>query len=590
MKDRLQTWAPDRPFWTLLHFSRPYWRSYIVGIVLALLFSPVAVAMPLVIDAAFDRFQAGTMTGGRLWFYFGLLIAIAGVTGVARYFQRMLMIGASRRIEYDLRNAYFAHVQTLAQDFFHRKSTGDIMARATNDMNYVRMVLGPGVMYGIDLIILPYALAVMIHKSPLLTAFALVPLPLLTILVYLFVTYMHRQSKVVQEQFGVVNSRVQEDLSGARVVKAYGIEERELRSFREESTRYMRENMRLYGVQALGQPIIGLVGGLMVLFILWRGGLMVIGGRIDVGDFTAFILVLLMMMWPLESLGWILTLYQRGSVGMRRILEIMSETPSIRDGESTRDDIRTLNGAIAFENVTFGYGDEPVLHDVSFRIEAGQTVAVVGPTGAGKSSIVGLITREYDPTSGHVTVDGVDARHIPVRVLRGAIGYVPQDTFLFSDSVRNNLTLGRPDATDAEIMAAAEAAQFAETLERLPQGLATLLGERGINLSGGQKQRLAIARAILRDPPILILDDALSSVDTHTEEEILRHLKEVAATRTTLIISHRISSICHADNILVLDDGRLVEQGTHDELVAAGGLYADLYQRQLLEEELEETA
>lgn len=582
--------APGRPFKTLLRYNRPYWRDYGIGMGIALVFSLVGLAMPLVISAVVDRFKAGTMTYRLLLLYFVALVVVFLATSVARYYQRMLMIGASRKFEYDLRNDYFRQIQRLSQDFFHRVKTGDIMARATNDLSYVRMFIGPGIMGTVDLVWLPYTLGVMVYFSPTLTLYSLTPLPLISLLVYFFVMYVHRQSRVVQEQFSAVNSRVQEDLSGARVVKAYGIEDRELRAFREESARYMRANLRLALVQALAFPLIGLVVGFTILFVLWRGGLMVIDGSLSLGNFTGFIVCITMLMWPLASFGWVLTLYQRGAVGMTRIIDVMVETPAIADHERTRRGFGPVRGAIRFEGVSFAYAGEPVLHDISFDVPEGQTVAVVGPTGSGKSTIVSLMTREYDPTAGRVLIDGVDARELPLHTLRRAVGYVPQDTFLFSDTVRVNLTLGRPDATPEEMDAACEVAQLAETVQRMPEGYDTLLGERGVNLSGGQKQRLAIARAVLRDPPILILDDALSSVDTHTEERILQRLKRVAAARTTVIISHRVSTVRHADQILVLRDGRLAEQGTHDELLALGGLYADLYQRQLLEEQLEETA
>jgi ATP-binding cassette subfamily B protein len=580
--------VPGRPFKTLLRYNRPFWRDYAIGMGIALVFSLIGLATPIVISWVVDRFQSGRMTREFLFIYFGALVAVSAVTGVARYFQRMLMIGASRKFEYDLRNDYFRHVQRLSQDFFHRVKTGDVMARATNDLNYVRMFIGPGIMGTVDLVGVPYTVGVMLYFSPKLTLYAMAPLPLVSILVYIFVMYVHRQSKVVQEQFSTVNSRVQEDLAGARVVKAYGIEERELRAFNEESVQYMRSNMRLAFVQSLAFPLIGLVVGLTILFILWEGGQMVIAKQLSLGNFTGFVVSITMLMWPLASFGWVLTLYQRGAVGMNRILEVMTETPSIRDTERTRHDVPPIRGEIRYEGVSFSYCGENVLEDVSFEARAGETVAIVGATGSGKSSIVALLTREYDPTAGRVLVDGVDTREIPLERLRRAIGYVPQDTFLFSDSIRENLTLGRPEATQEQMDEACEAAQFAETVSQLPERYDTLLGERGVNLSGGQKQRLAIARAILRDPAILILDDALSSVDTHTEESILQRLKEIAATRTTFIISHRVSTVRHADTILVLRDGRIVEKGTHDELLAVGGVYADLHRRQLLEEQLEE--
>ncbi len=579
-----------RPFRAIWHFARPYRRDYAIGGALALVFSFVGLAVPVIISQVVKHLDQGAMTRRDLALYFVLLIGVSAVTGVASWWQRTLMIGASRKVEYDLRNAYFRHVQRLSQDFFHRMKTGDVMARATNDLNYVRMFVGPGVMGSVTLVQLPYTLGLMVYFSPILTMYALLPLPLVSVLVYWFVMYIHRQSDIVQGQFASLNSRAQEALAGARVVKAYGIEERELRDFRLASATYMKARMRLAVVEALAFPLIAFVVGMMLLFVLWRGGAMVIDGRLNLENFVGAIVCLTMLVWPLAELGWITTLYQRGSVGMKRILEVMTETPGIADSADTDTTIGELKGAIRFEKVSFDYGHGPVLHEVDFAVEEGQTVAIVGPTGAGKSTVVALLTREYDPTSGRVVVDGHDIRTVPLTVLRRAIGYVPQDTFLFSDTVGNNLALGRPDAGIDEMNFASDVAQFTETLQRLDHGYATLLGERGVNLSGGQKQRLAIARAVLRDPAILILDDALSSVDTQTEERILQRLRQVASQRTTVLISHRISTIRHADLILVLCDGRIVERGRHEELVAAGGLYEELYQRQLLEEELEETA
>ena len=579
---------PGRPFRTILAYNRPYWRAYLMGALLALVFMLIGLAMPLVIRGAVNQFEGGTMTPAILLLYFAVLLAIACATGVGRYFQRTLMIGASRKCEYDLRNDYFRHVQRLGQDYFHRTKTGDIMARAVNDLNYVRMFIGPGIMGSVDMVRLPFTIALMIYFSARLTLVAAIPMPLVSLMVYRFIMYMHRQSKVVQEQFGKVTSRAQENLAGARVVKAYGARDREQRDFLRESRKYMRESMKLALVMNFARVSIGALIGLSILLVVWYGGLLVIDGRLPLGDMMGLMVCLMMLAWPLAQFGWVLTLYQRGAVSMNRINEVFAEVPAIRDDDHTRRDITAVEGRVVFEHVHFGYGDREVLRDISFAIPAGGTVAIVGPTGGGKSSVVSLITREYDPTAGRVLIDGVDARCVPVAVLRDAVGCVPQDTFLFSDTIRANLTLGCPGASQEAIRHACEVAQFQETLDGLGQGLDTLLGERGVNLSGGQKQRLAIARAVIRDPKILILDDALSSVDTHTEERILQGLRDVTATRTSIIISHRVSTVHHADEILVIDEGRLVERGTHDALLALGGVYADMHARQQLEDALEE--
>ena len=578
---------PGRPFLTILCYNRPYLKSYLTGGILSVFFVVIGLGLPFVVRGVVGSFVEGRITGRLLWLYFGGLLAIAVTTGFARYWERLLIIRASRKCEYDLRNDYFRHIQTLSQDFFHRIQTGDLMARATNDLNYVRMFIGPGIMGTIDMMQLPLTLAVLAWFSTRLLLYTLIPLPFVSVIVYFIIMYMHRQSQRVQAQYADLTARVQENLAGARVVQAYGIGDRETESFMAESERYMRENVKLAAVMSLAWPLIGLIVGLMIVLVLWLGGLMVINGGLALDDFTGFVVAMLLLLWPLVEFGWILTLYQRGIVGMARINEIFREKPSVRDDEDTQHGFTVTCGGIRFDEVGFSYDSRPVLHDLGFAILPGQTVAIVGPTGAGKTTIVSLIMREYDVNAGAILIDDFDVRRIPLRALRQAIGYVPQDTFLFSESIRENITFGNPDATDEQIRYACEVAQLTETIDALPNGIDTLLGERGVNLSGGQKQRVAIARAVIADPKILILDDAMSSVDTQTEERILQRLRVVMEQRTSIIISHRISTVSDADLILVVDDGRIVERGSHESLLALRGLYADLHERQLLEEELE---
>ena len=581
--------VPNHALRTLYRYNRPYWRAYAIGAVLSALYALMALVMPLVIRGIVGQFEARTMTGTLLVLYVGSLVGASLLAGIGRYFQRTLMINASRKCEYDLRNDFYRHIQTLSRSFFNRTPTGDIMARATNDVNFVRELVGPGIMYSIDMMRVPLSLGLMIYLSGKLTAIALVPLPMLSVVVYFLVRFMNRQSKIVQEQFATVTERVQENLAGARVVKAYGIADTEVASFRQHSDKYMRDNLWLVAVSSFAWPLIGMLMGAALLLIIWQGGGMVIRGDLTLSDLTAFLVCLVMLALPLAQFGWVLSLYQRGAVAMNRISDVMGVEPDIRDGDDTIPGAAVTRGEIVFENVSFTYGDRPVLHDVSFTVPAGSTTAIVGSTGSGKSTVVSLISREYDPTAGRILIDGTDLRRMPLMNLRGGLGCVPQDTFIFSDSIRGNLAMAWPGATKADILRAAEVAQFDADVAEMPDGYDTLLGERGINLSGGQKQRLAIARAVLRDPMILLLDDAFSSVDTHTEERILQGLRAVMESRTSVIISHRISTVQHANQILVFDEGRIVERGTHAELLTQEGLYANMHQRQLLEEALEDT-
>ncbi len=597
--------VPGRPFRTLLRYNLPYWRSYGAGALLAAFLAAVELCSPLVIRRVVDEFESGTMSMPALWGSFWFLLGIAACAGVARFWQRYLMINASRHFEYDLRKDFFRHLQGLPRSFYNRTKTGDIMAKATNDLGFVRMFAGPGVMGTTNMLVLPYSVVVMLHLSATLALYSLLFLPLASIAVYFFIMYIHKQTAQVQECYSDLSSRAQENLAGARVVKAHGAAAREERAFAAESRRYMGENMKLAVVMNLMWPVIGLILGTTILAIVWRGGLMIMraeethrlvlgaGGLsfaaspLTLGDLTAFVVCLLMLGWPLVEFGWVITLYQRGAVAMNRISEVFGEVPSIRQADNPGGAGRRLAGSIRFDSVSFAYGESPILEDIDFEIGPGNTLAIVGPTGSGKSTLVSLITREYEPSAGRILFDGTDAKEIPIRTLRESIGFVPQDIFLFSDTIRANMTLGRPDATGSEIAEASDTALFTETARLFDRGFETLLGERGVNLSGGQKQRLTIARALVKDAPILILDDALSSVDTQTEEAILQGLRAAERGRTVVIVSHRVSTVQHADLILVLDRGRIVQRGTHAELIEAGGPYGSIHARQMLEEALE---
>ena len=596
------------PVRRLLPYIRRYRREYVLGFASLVLCSTLFAVSPRVLQYAVDDLAAG-VTRAKLALYGGVLLLIAGLAGYFRYQMRRIIISASRGFEYDLRNDFFAHLERLPLSFFHENRTGDLMSRATNDLSSVRMMIGPAVMYLANtLITAVVSLFLMFSLDVRLTLIVLLPLPIVSITVRMFGSAIHRTFEDVQERLSDMSAVVQESLTGVRVVRAYRQEAPEIARFRESNLEYLRHNRRLSRLQGAFFPTMSLFLGFSALLALWLGSRDVMAGRLTIGELVAFNAYLAQLAWPMIAFGWVTNLLERGMASWKRMLVVMDTEPSIRDEQPTRraglafqdpplafqDPPRAfqdppLADAIEFRNLSFAYGDRQVLKDVTFSVKAGETVAIVGATGSGKSTLVNLLPRLHNPPRGTVFIDGRDVRDIPLAELRGAIGFVPQEPFLFSDTLAGNVAFGVPGVEEADpgrIEAAAAIAQLDKHVRDFPRGYDTVVGERGITLSGGQKQRTAIARAIAVDPRILILDDALSAVDTYTEEEILSRLRDVMKARTSIIISHRISTVRDADQIVVLDAGRVVEKGRHDELIRLGGLYAELYKKQLLEEEL----
>jgi ATP-binding cassette, subfamily B, multidrug efflux pump len=597
---RLQPGSPARPvshfavvseLRTVLPYVRPYRLGTAAGLAFIVAANGFAILVPDLIRRAIDSMELPQPDTGLIVRYALLLVGFAVLAGVCRFGMRQLLNAISRRVEADLRNVFFAHLIRLDAGFFGRERTGDIMSRATNDLQAVRQAIGPGVMYLVNTVIgTAAALFFMMRYSPRLTLIALIPLALLPVVMKYFGRIIHSRAERIQEHLGTLSSMVQENLSGVRIVRAYGQESAQEAEFDVLNREYMERNMALARTSAIFHPTLSLLTGLGLLAVLWFGGLQVIAGEISAGEFVAFIFYLAMLTWPMIALGWVINLFQRGAASMARINRILATESAIRESPEPAD-IAAVRGEIEFRDVWFRYpGTERwVLRDVSFRIAAGDTAALVGPTGAGKSTVIALMTRRHDATKGTVLIDGVPIDRIPLAVLRAAVGVVPQDAFVFSDTIENNigLSVADGDARQERVVWAAEVAQLRDTVEGFPHGFATRLGERGVNLSGGQRQRATLARALARDPALLILDDALSAVDTQTETQILARLRDVLRDRTAVVVSHRVSAVMAADQILVLDDGRIVERGRHAELMARPGVYATLLRRQLLEEDLE---
>jgi ATP-binding cassette, subfamily B, multidrug efflux pump len=553
-----------------------------------------------------------------LGIYCLILVVAMLLKGFLSFWSRWILIGISREIEYDLRNDLLARLLRMEPEFYVRNRTGDLMSRTTNDLNAVRMVLGPGIMYSATTFAtMVLAIYFMTKLSWSLTLWVLIPVPFVVVAVRYFGQIIHRLSERIQAALGVLSTRAQENLTGIRVIRAYVQEKPEIAAFEAANRDYVNQNIKLIGSWSLFFPALSALIGLTVVILLWMGGVKVMDGRVTLGTFSAFYVFLIQLIFPMIAIGWVTNIFQRGAASMGRLQYILTAEPAINDagveqelapaagngdgqghpsGRAARDDQTTesrIRGEIEFRHLTFAYppiGDgganAPVLTEINLRIPAGSTLAIVGPTGSGKSTLAALIARLWEAPPGTLFIDQRSIRTYSLKELRGVIGYVPQDTFLFSETVRENIAFGVVGAAEEHVMEAAEIASISGEIENFPQRFDTMVGERGVTLSGGQKQRTSLARAVVRQPRILILDDSLSSVDTDTEERILRRLREVMRQRTTILISHRVSTVQAADQIIVMRDGRIIERGTHDKLLALGGYYADLHQKQLLEEEL----
>lgn len=576
--------------YSLKKYFLKYKSRLLLGILFIFLSSIGYVYIPVAIKDAINELQT-RMSYDAILKYSLLIVGSSLLSGIFRFYIRQTIIVVSREIEYDLRRDFWRHIQRLPLRYFQNTSTGNIMAHATNDINAVRMFIGPAVMYSIDTMIrFVMVIAIMASISTEVTLYSLIPLPLLSILVYKVGKKIHERFTAIQEKFSELTTKAQENFSGIRVIKSYLREDFEIESFRKMSKEYLEKNMKLVKIQALFQPILFLITGISVIVVVWTGGMKVISGELLLGDITAIIIYLGMLTWPMIAVGWVINIIQQAEASMKRLSHILSEPYEIEDSRETNYSINELKGEIEFRNVSFTYGSDlnPVIKNINLKIPKGTTLAIMGGTGSGKSSFINLIPRLYDVTEGEILIDDIPIKEIPLSILRKNIGTVQQESFLFSDTIENNLAYGLDIFDESVVRRASEIAHFDRDVREFPDGYKTILGERGITLSGGQKQRASLARALVINPTILILDDSFSAVDTHTEEEILRNLKKFMKERTSIIISHRISTVKEADKIIFIANGRIAEEGTHNELLALNGQYAEIHFKQMLEKELEE--
>ena len=577
------------PKWHSLRRLTPYLHQHrgrlAAGFISILLTNFFLLATPRVMGYAVDRLTE-SVTRQKLATYAGVIVGLAICEGIFRFLMRRLLIGVSRDIEYAMRNDLFRHLEILPTSFYQKNKTGDLMSRVTNDLSNVRMLVGPGIMYTANTIVVAtFAVLLMLRVNWQLTLLALLPAPFVSLSVRHFGKRIHDLTEQSQGKLADLSARVQESFAGIRVVKAFVQEKHEIGEFERANQALVAKNRQLIRVQSVFYPTMELMIGLAVVVVIWVGGRQVIQGAITLGDFVAFNVYLGRLTWPMIALGWVVNLLERGRASMERLNYILDTPPEVKDADDVLTDFE-VQGAIEFRNLSFSYNGTTTLRDISFVIPQGKTVAIVGATGAGKSTLVQLIPRLYNAPPNSIFIDGVPIERIPLASLRRAIGFIPQDTFLFGETIQENIAFGMESASDAEIRRAAQISNIEPDVQAFPAKYETVVGERGITLSGGQKQRTAISRAVIRDPKILILDDALSSVDTYTEEQILHELKQLMRNRTSILISHRVSTVKDADEIIVLDRGEIVERGTHDELLERDGYYAELYRRQLLEEEL----